>query len=203
MAFDYRSCCFYASWTIVASICFILCVTLLVGGTELYRHREQTMSFSMAPSVCHLQSYEISECGEDQWVATYNGGRIVEHPFVARYTKELANLAAQSYPLNASYPCMCPPQTSLKKCQIWNACTLNINLTRHLQLTGAAYTYGGDILVAIGSIILVTVVFATFLMVITREWCTECCCRGRTKRRLAEAGVFVIGDEDEIGAPEI
>jgi len=67
-------------------------------------------------------------------------------------------------------------QTIKPECDAWNACVLNVNLTKHLQITGGTYKYGGDVLVAIGSILLVAIVVATILMMVVKGW-FACCCK--------------------------
>lgn len=195
--FDYRACCFYGTWYSTAVAVFILTVTLLVGGVELYKHnnRENTMPLNMVPTICSLQSVRAYECGDGTWIAIYNEGRVVESPFASRPTKELALLSSLAYPVNASYPCMCniALETIQPRCDAWNACVLNVNLTRHLQITGGTYKYGGDILVAIGSILLVALVTATILMMIMRGW-FACCCRDKNGKF---ATFVLVGEEDE------
>jgi len=197
--FSYRDCCYYASWSVVAIVFFILCVTLLAGGAHLYRkkNRENTMPFGMIETQCHLQSWQVSECKDDTWIASWNEGRVVISPFADRPTRHDAELSALAYPVNASYPCMCVEklQTISPQCDAWNACTLNVNLTKHLQMTGAAYKYGGDILVAIGSIILVCVVSASFLVLLTTGACAFCC--ERTNKQGSDISHFVIDNSDE------
>jgi hypothetical protein len=197
--FDYKACCFYGTWSGVALTFFTLCVALLAGGTHLYhsRNHENTMPLDMEPSLCALRSSEVIRCDRGTWMATYNDGQVVESPFAARYTQELALLSTLAYPLNASYPCMCRPVSERvlsSKCDSWSAaCVLNVNLTYHLQKTGIAYKYGGDILVAIGSIILILIVVSTILLLVARGCCA--CCR---KSNAKEGGVYEIGtDSDE------
>lgn len=195
--FDYKSCCFYGTWGILFAILFALITTLLAGGAEMYRHnnKDNTMPINMVPTECRLQSYEIYECKDGTWMATYNKGRVVESPFASRPSPDLAHLAALAYPVNASYPCMCniALQTITPQCDAWNACVLNVNLTHHLQMTGLAYVYGGNIAVVVGSILLVLIVTATILMLIMRG-CFACCCKD-AKGQYAK--FVLIGEGDE------
>ena len=198
--FNYRDCCYYASWSMVVIVFFILCVTLLAGGAALYRkkNRENTMPFGMIETTCRLQTWQVTQCNDETWIASWNEGRVVESPFADRPTKREAELNVLAYPVNVSYPCMCVEdlETITPKCDAWNACTLNVNLTKHLQMTGAAYKYGGDILVAIGSIILVLVVTASFLMIITTGACA-CCCPKRGGGSGPDMSHFVIDTSEE------
>ena len=178
--FDYRACCFYGAWYGTAISIFILTIFLLAAGTILYQqnNKENTMPINMVPTECNLQSHSVYKCKDGTWIGTYNRGRVVESPFAGRTTKALAELSVLSYPLNASYPCMCniALQTIKPECDAWNACVLNVNLTKHLQITGGTYKYGGDVLVAIGSILLVAIVVATILMMVVKGW-FACCCK--------------------------
>ena len=93
----------------VALIFFVLCVTLLVGGSALYRKKtkENTMPLNMVETTCYLHAWQVLQCNDDTWIASWNDGRVVESPFAARYTRELAVDSTFAYPVNTSYPCMC------------------------------------------------------------------------------------------------
>jgi len=194
--FDYRNCCFYGTWWTTVVGVFILTVTLLAAGALLYQqnNKSNTMPLLMVPTECTLISYQIFECNDGTWITTYNEGRVVESPFSSRPTQELAHLSALSYPLNASYPCLCNIHLERIKpeCDAWNACVLNVNLTRHLQLTGGTYKYGGDVLVAIGSILLVALVIASILMMIVKGW-FSCCC-GESTNSVVAKSVYTLDD---------
>lgn len=209
---SYAACCYSTTFIVFSGIGLIFSITLIVAGSQLFgqNNEENTLPIRMVETICVLQDPRVVQCASSRlWFMTWNNGTIIEHPFAGKVSRDQALTSGLGgYPLGA-YTCACAFAQSVvpiteTQCSAWNACNLNVNLTRYMQRTGAVYKYGGDVLTAIGSLLLSFVVCITAIVFAAKGWCATCCCccccfsDETVPYHRAGPAKFTLGDEDDV-----
>lgn len=104
---------------------------------------------------------------------------MVQNPFALKAARDLAERDLNDYPLNVTFPCWCNPDymdpfPSLT-CSFNDACFMDVQLGEYMKKVGGVYGYGGDTLLAIGSLVLILGIFGIVLLIIANGFCACCC----------------------------
>lgn len=194
---SYKRACSVATQVVVVTILFILSVSLLAIGANLYHapSMDTTLPLNLVETKCNVSgTVEIWQCNDGSWMPVWHSGTVLISSYERWPTEEEARALSLVPAKNATYDCLCSPTLLpiTRECTAWNSCSLNVRLTRVQQWTGWILKYGGSGGIAIGSIILVPVVLWALLVLITKGYLAWCCA-GTVK----DSGIFVIeADED-------
>lgn len=142
-------------------IIFIFSIALIVGGATQFNR--PVLPLNLIQQNCTLSSHRIVvDCKPNGFFGIWDGF-ILDDVFSIQPTYELAELSI--YRPNGTYPCLCTSTKSATSCNPWIAnCFLNIESTRYTQMTGNVFKYGSDVMIAIGSLLLILLIIFSITM---------------------------------------
>jgi hypothetical protein len=160
-------------------------------------------AYGMNETQCKLVSAEIVQhrgtplTWSAVWTAVRPGDEesiysaVITSPFSRRIEQAQAARDLKAWPLNSTFPCVCPP---LLATSFDRACMLEVNIVHYLQQEAVRYGYAEAALVGIGA---VSVLFALVGLVVLL-WDTECfwqCCNKARKKMGLQDFYTLEGEE--------
>jgi hypothetical protein len=179
---------------VLGIIIFILAAALLGVGQNLKNDGGNVPALgALEPTTCTLGNVTIAVCSPKGYVAVWqrieDGTTVIEGPSSFVSTVDLAERAANNYPLRVALPCMCSsPQPLLAYPKVAcggtnglgpvqnNPCMLNVDLVVTVQQMGGVYAYASPAALATGALLLVVSVLLVVFLCISNGFCA--CCGG-------------------------
>jgi hypothetical protein len=177
-------------WQVFIALVFVLFIIfgslLIAGGTWLNYTRYSTGSVSgYTLQNCSLTGVLVKRC-RNLWVAVWReaqGFSIVQNPFSGRSTEDLALRDSQAFPLNNTFPCMGGknPRTFPEiNCDdssviITSVAMLDTSLVNWMEQVNPVVNQSGDVLLALGSLILIFAILGFVLVFIGNGFCACWC----------------------------
>jgi hypothetical protein len=151
---------------------FTFALVLLIGRTVFLSSFSKSGSKvppDLKHALCTLRTHRLEVC-EKSWTIVWTLAKkstspsvtdnAIISPFHQKTTMEEAENDMNRYALNTTFPCMCPRgsttenHTYSKACNFDHACMLDVEQVEFLQQEARRYKYAGDLLVAIGILLL-------------------------------------------------
>lgn len=181
-----RGNCWQFGLGLIFFVLLMLSVGLLVVGNRLHLDAQSVMQLpNYQLQNCTLLETRVNTCPKGGFVAVWKrkeGGEnsVVQNPFALKQTQDLAERDTNDFPFNVTFPCWCDPNymdpyPSLT-CNFNDACMMDVPMGAYMKKVGGVYGYGGDTLLAIGSLTLIMGVVGIILVIIANGFCA--CCNG-------------------------